>query len=149
MARVRGVSAADRTELAAKMAAVLDRDPAAISRLKQRLIERRDAASASLAFELAGRPQSEIEALDWITTEQKVTCPDRADCDIHGWADGTLVRFEFRTGRLARWTQRRCGESAASRHLADTALEWRDFAQRNAALAARLSGGFPHHHVAP
>jgi excinuclease ABC subunit C len=31
------------------------------------------------------------------------------------------------------------GEPAARRHLSATAPEWRDFAQRNATLAARLS----------
>ena len=138
MARVRGISAADRTALADNVAAVLDRNPAEVSRLRQSLVQRRDAASAALAFELAGRLQQEAQALDWISAEQKVARPACPDCDIHGWADGTLVRFEFRAGRLAGWTQRRCGEPAARGHLAGTAPEWRDFAQRNAVLAARL-----------
>jgi excinuclease ABC subunit C len=139
MARIRGVSTTDRMPLTQKVAAVLDRDPAEVARLRQTLVTRRDAASATLAFELAGRLQQEAEALDWITAEQKVTSPARPDCDIHGWADGTLVRFEFRAGRLAGWTQRRCGEPSARPHLAGTPPEWRDFAQRNAILAARLS----------
>jgi excinuclease ABC subunit C len=34
---------------------------------------RRDAAAARLAFEFAARLQAELEAVDWVTAEQKVT----------------------------------------------------------------------------
>ncbi len=141
MARIRGVGPEDRVALAARAAAVLGRDPAEVSPLKARLIERRDAASASLAFELAARLQQEIEALDWVTAEQKVTRPGDADHDACGWADGILVRFEIRAGRLAGWTLRACGEATARRHLAATPPEWTAFCQRNAELAARLNPG--------
>jgi excinuclease ABC subunit C len=138
MARLRGADAADRHALARRAAAVLDRDPAAVAAVSARLVVLRDAASAALAFELAARLQQEIEALDWITAEQKVTRPDNADHDACGWSDGTLVRFEFRAGRLAGWTQRACGEATGRRHLAATPPEWTAFARRNAELAARL-----------
>ena len=92
-----------------------------------------------LAFELAARLQQELEALDWVTAEQKVTRPGPADHDACGWSDGTLARFEIRAGRLAGWTLRACGAAAARRHLAATPPEWTAFAQRNAELAARLS----------
>jgi excinuclease ABC subunit C len=138
MARLRGADAADRHALARRAAAVLDRDPAAVAAVSARLVVLRDAASAALAFELAARLQQEIEALDWITAEQKVTRPDNADHDACGWSDGTLVRFEIRAGRLAGWTQRACGEATGRRHLAATPPEWTAFARRNAELAARL-----------
>ena len=140
MARLRGADAADRPALARRAAAVLDRDPAAVAAVSARLVELRDAASASLAFELAAKLQQEIEALDWITAEQKVSRPGNADHDACGWSDGILVRFEIRSGRLTGWTLRACGDAAARRHLAGTPREWTAFAKRNAELAARLLG---------
>ena len=133
--------------LAAAVAAVLDRDPAAVATLRAGMTARRDAAAARLAFEFAGRLQGELEALDWITAEQKVTQAEPADFDVHGWADGMLVRFEVRRGRLRGWTQRACGAATAWRHLARVpagapagacAPAWSDFARRTAELAARL-----------
>jgi excinuclease ABC subunit C len=138
MARIRGVTEGDRTTLAGTVAAVLSRDPAAVAALRERLIERRDAASAALAFEFAGRLQQETEAVDWVTAEQKVTTPADADCDIWGWSDGILVNFVISSGRLTGWTQRACGEATARGHLRQTPPEWMAFAQRNAELAACL-----------
>ena len=73
--------------------------------LRAELIRRRDTAAAGLAFEFAARLQAELEALDWITAEQKVTQAEPSDFDVHGWAGGVLVRFEVRAGRLSGWTQ--------------------------------------------
>ena len=140
MARIRGISQGDRATLTETAAAVLARDPAALSSLRTSLVDRRDTASAALAFELAAKLQQEIEALDWVTAEQKVTAQDEADCDVAGWSDGTLVSFAVRSGRLAGWTQRACGAAAAARPLKRTPPAWTVFAQRNAELAARLSG---------
>jgi excinuclease ABC subunit C len=139
MARVLGVSAAERAGLVHAVAAVLDRDPDAVASLHARLRARRDAAASVLAFELAARLQEEIEALDWVTAEQKVTRASAADFDVSGWADGMLVSFAVRGGRLTGWTQRRCGAAAARRHLGETPPEWTGFAKRNAELAARLA----------
>ncbi len=139
MAEIRGVTAGDRVTLAGHVAAVLGRDPAAVARLQASLTGRRDAAAVALAFELAARLQQEIEAIGWVTAEQKVTRPEPADHEACGWSDGTLVRFTIRAGRLSGWAQRACGEAAARRHLARTPLQWAPFAQRNAALAARLA----------
>ena len=139
MARVRGVREGDRATLANTAAAVLGRDPAAVASLKASLIERRDAASAVLAFELAAKLQQEIEALDWVTAEQKVTRREQADYDVCGWSDGALVRFEVRSGRLSGWSHRACGPATARRHLEQTPPEWVPFARRNAELAARLT----------
>ena len=113
LARVLGVSAAERGELAATLAAVLDRDPAAVASVRERLSARRDAAAAALAFEFAARLQGELEALAWVTAEQKVTRATPDDVDVCGWADGQLIRFTVRGGRLSGWTQRACAAAAA------------------------------------
>lgn len=139
LARALGVSADERAALARTVVAVLDRDPKAVAALRAVLCGRRDAAARGLAFELAARLQEEIEALDWVTAEQKVTLPSSADFDVCGWADGVLVCFAFRGGRLTRWTQRRCGAGPARRYLSGTPSEWAGFAHRNAELAASLA----------
>src|SRR5262249_7453633 len=117
MARVRGASPAARSGLAWAIAAVLDRDQAAVTALRAELgvpgvraelTARRDAAAAALAFEFAGRLQAELEALDWVTGEQKVTGA-QDDADVGGWADGVLVWFEIRDGRMRGWRLRPCG----------------------------------------
>jgi excinuclease ABC subunit C len=147
LARARGVIPGARADLVRTMTAVLDRDPAAVAALRAELIRRRDAAAGRLAFEFAERLQGELEALDWITAEQKVTQAEPSDFDVHGWADGVLVRFEVRRGRLRGWTQRACGAATARRHLARAPAgeppgacgpAWSDFARRTAELAARL-----------
>jgi excinuclease ABC subunit C len=143
MARTLGVTAADRVTLAEAAAAVLDRDPAAIKSLRNRLTARRDAAAGALAFEFAARLQAEIEALEWVTAEQKVTQAVPADFDVYGWSDGTLVRFAVRGGRLSEWAQRSCDESSARPQVMATPPEWTSFAQRTAELAARLAVGDP------
>ncbi len=141
MARVLGVSAAERGELAKSVIAVLGREPDAVAAVRAGLAARRDAAAGALAFEFAGRVQEEIEALDWVTGEQKVTRPGQGSLDVHGWADGLLVRFLIRDGRLTGWSQRSCGARTARAYLAATPPEWTAFAQRNAGLAARLAAG--------
>jgi len=105
--------------------------------VRAELTARRDAAAVALAFEFAGRLQAELEALDWITGEQKVS-QVQGDADVYGWAGGVLVEFEIRGGRMSGWRQRPCGAAAARRHLAQTPAAWAGFASRNAVLAARL-----------
>jgi len=138
MARVLGVSAAGRAGLVQAVAAVLDRDPGAVAALRARLSARRDAAASLLAFEFAARLQEEIEALDWVTAEQKVTRASPSDFDVYGWAEGMLIGFAVRGGRLTGWTRRACDAASARRYLSRTPPEWAGFAQRNAELAARL-----------
>ena len=138
LARALGVTAGERDELAQKVAAVLDRDPAAIAAVRERLSARRDAAAAALAFEFAARLHHELEALAWVTAEQKVTRATPDDFDVCGWADGRLIHFTVRRGRLSGWTQRACGEAACCWLVAATPPEWAGFAHRNAELAARL-----------
>ncbi len=135
-------ASAGPASLVRAVTAVLDRDPAAVAALRAELVRRRDAAAAILAFEFAGRVQAELEALDWITAEQKVTVARPCDFDVYGWAGGVLIRFEVRGGRLSGWSQRACGARAARRHLTPSHEEctpaWTAFAARAAELAARL-----------
>lgn len=140
LARQRGIGAGDRPELLRALRAVLGREPAAVAELRAQLAARRDAAAEAEAFELAGRIQAELTALDWITCPQRAASLDSADADIAGWSDGTLVRFEVRGGLLCGWRQFRRTEAQALRWLAATPPAWRDFAQRNAELAALLAG---------
>jgi excinuclease ABC subunit C len=140
LALARGAWSAPPGGQDAAVAAVLDRDRAAVAALRDGLAARRDAACARLAFEFAARLQAELEAVDWVTAEQKVTQARPADFDVAGWADGVLVCFGIRGGRLCRWSQRACGAAAARRHLDSgvPAPAWAEFARRSAELAARL-----------
>lgn len=138
MARVRGVRAADRPARVETVAAVLGRDPVAVGALLAELGRRRDAAAGALAFEVAGRIQDEIRAVEWVTAEQMVTTRLADDALVHGWTDGLLVSFEIRGGRLRSWKQRPCAAPVAARLVATTPLEWVDFAQRGAELARAL-----------
>jgi excinuclease ABC subunit C len=61
----------------------------------------RDRAARALGFELAGRIQDEIQALDWVTGPQRVTTIDPDDAEVHGWAGGVLVRFVITGGSPA------------------------------------------------
>jgi len=139
LARVRGASPADRAGLMRSVVAVLHRDPAAASLVRAELASRRGTAAAALSFEFAAKLQAEIEALDWITTEQKVTSQEPTDLDVYGWADGMLVQFAIRGGRLSGWSQRQCAEAGARRYCGGTPAEWTTFAVRNASLAAKLA----------
>lgn len=140
MARARGVAGADRGELIRGLTAVLEREPAAVARARAELERLRGRAAGTLAFELAGRIQDELEALDWVTSPQRVTTMDAADFDVCGWSGGVLVRLRMRGGRLGQWSQRRCSRSGAAPHLAATPAAWTDYARRNAELAAALAG---------
>jgi excinuclease ABC subunit C len=150
LARVRGIAVADREGLLATVTAVLQRRPDAVETVRQHLARQRDRAAASLAFELAARIQQEIEAIDWIAAAQRVTAPHPttdpsqpapgpADYDVYGWADGLLVRFEVRSGRLCAWTQRPCPPATARRFLDQTPAAWHPFAARTAELARNLT----------
>ena len=138
MAQARSIVPADRDLLVQKVIAVLERDPAAVADIQARLARRRDEAAGRLAFELAGRIQAESAAISWVVAEQKVTSALAHDADVYGWADGLLVGFGIRAGRMAKWTLHACGEPTAQDRVAGTPPMWRRFAQRNADLAVRL-----------
>ncbi len=148
LAQRRGVGSSDRAALVAALTAVLDRDPGAVSDVRARLTQRRDAAAAAERYELAGRIQEELTAVGWVVCTQRaaVLAPEHAD--VAAWAavspgggrrDGILVTFEVRGGRLRGWRQLACSRRQAERPVAATPPKWRDFAQRNAELAALLS----------
>ncbi len=139
MARVRGVADSDRASLTGSLTAILERQPAAVSRARRRLEELRERAASALAYELAAQIQGEIEALDWISSPQRVTTMDAARLTVAGWSGGLLVQFSIHGGRLCRWSQCTCTRSAAAGALAATPAAWRDFTQRNAELAASLA----------
>jgi excinuclease ABC subunit C len=140
LAATRGVTPDDRDGLAASVAAILRREPAAVEAARADLAQLRDRAAAGLSFELAGQIQEELLALDWITSPQRVAALEPADLKAAGWAGGLLVLFTVRAGRLDEWAQRPCPPERAARHLAATPEEWREFAGRNAELAADLHG---------
>jgi excinuclease ABC subunit C len=135
MAERRGIGPADRAALAAGLVAVLSREPGAVRRAEELLAARRDRAAGEERYERAGQIQAELTALQWITSPQRATALDGADTVFHGWADGVLVRFTVRAGRLCEWTQRRTPRAPES----PPPASWAAFAQRNAALAAALS----------
>ncbi|GAB2606863.1 hypothetical protein Aab01nite_02090 [Paractinoplanes abujensis] len=139
LARVRGVSVLDRPAFLTAVAAVLRRRAEQTRAVRDGLALLRDRASANLAFELAGRIQQELGALDWIVAEQKVTqLVAGADHDVYGWAGGVLVRFRMRRGRVDGWEQRDSSLASARRYLELTPAEWSAFAERGAELARRL-----------
>jgi excinuclease ABC subunit C len=134
MAATLGVGPADRERLVEAITAVLQRD----TKISDAIHERRDRAAQQLAFELAGRLQAELEAIEWVTAPQRVT-QGFGDLDAYGWAGGILVEFRIRAGRLSAWTQRPCGAATARDRLAATPPGWRPFADRTAQLAAKLT----------
>jgi excinuclease ABC subunit C len=118
--------------------AVLRRDPVAVSALASDLSARREAAAAALAFELAARLQAEIEALTWITQEQKVFQPGGDDAIAYGYADGLLLQLDMRAGRLDGWRIQPARPATAAPLVAASPPQWRAFAQRNVDLAVAL-----------
>jgi excinuclease ABC subunit C len=142
MARARGIAVIDAGALADSVGAVLLRDPEAIVRARSDLEEARGRACTAMAFELAGRIQTELQALEWTTGRQRVTAADEAavDLDAYGWSGGILVHFGIHAGRLDTWSQRACAQPRAAQRLADTPADWVGFAQRAAELAAALAG---------
>lgn len=139
LARLRGAAGGDRAALAGSLAAILERQPAAVSWAHRQLEQLRDRAAQTLAYEMAARIQAEIGALSWVTCPQRVTTMDAANLVIAGWSGGTLVQFQIHGGRLCGWSQRSCSHHAATDALAATPAAWSDFTQRNAELAASLT----------
>jgi excinuclease ABC subunit C len=139
LARVRGVAGSDRAALAGSLAAILERQPAAVAWAHRQLEQLRDRAAQTLAYEMAARIQDEIGALTWVTCPQRVTTMNPADLTIAGWSGGMLVQFQIHGGRLCGWSQRSSSHRAAADALAATPAAWSGFTQRNAELAASLT----------
>jgi excinuclease ABC subunit C len=140
MARRRGVGPSDRAALLRSLRAVLDRDPVAVADVRAQLTRRRDVAAAAERYELAERIKAELAALDWVVCPQRAAVLDRVNATVAGWADGMLVMFEVVDGSLRGWQQLPATQAQAQHWLAVTPPRWRDFAERNATLAARLTG---------
>ncbi len=138
MADARGVVAADREELVASLHALLTRQPAAVLHAREHLTERRARAAADLEFELAGRLQEHLEALDWLVSEQRVTVDGAGNAKAYGWSGGVLVEFGIKDGRVRTWAQRECPETDAEPLIAATPTRWTAFARHNAELSAEL-----------
>jgi excinuclease ABC subunit C len=139
MARLRGIDATDRGRLVDQVAAALQRDPATVAWVRAELEALRNRASDALAFEMAGRIDSEMKAFAWITSTQRVTVLADANCIAYGWGDGILTRYDIRAGRLSVWSQRACAPARAQTYVAQTPDEWTGFTERNAKLAATLA----------
>lgn len=143
MARLQGIAEGDLPGRVARAVAVLDRDADAVSWVIGALTRRRQEAAGACAFEVAARVQAELEAVAWVTAEQRVTAPAPPApgprvVPVHGYADGVLVSFEIRDGRLDRWRQAVTDEASTARQVAATPDAWQPFARAAAELAARL-----------
>nr|BFE56840.1 hypothetical protein GCM10020063_013660 [Dactylosporangium thailandense] len=138
MAAARGVTPGDRDALAASIRAILEREPAELDRARADLVALREKASANLSFELAAEIHEELEALDWIVSPQRTATLEPAELRAAGFADGILVLFRVREGRLDEWTQRPATPVLARKYLTATPPPWRAFAERAAELASRL-----------
>lgn len=57
---------------------------------------------------------------------------------VGGWADGIGFTLRSTDGRLDRWASGQAAAAAGARAAACTPEEWREFAARNAELAAAL-----------
>ncbi|HXW80146.1 MAG TPA: GIY-YIG nuclease family protein [Acidimicrobiales bacterium] len=139
MARARGVSPFGRADLVQSVCAVLERQPIAMAHLEAELTGHRDRAAKALAFELARRVQDEIDALQWLLSPQRVTLLEPCDLDVYGWDHGPLVHFSVRGGKLSTWKESSTTARRAQGLTDATPVEWADFAQENAVLAARLA----------
>lgn len=143
LGRVFGVGALDRAALLDRLTRTLGREPAAVAQVRQELCRRRDQAAQALAYERAAALQAELEALDWVVSEQKVTSLEPLSLDLAGWSQGVLVRFEIRDGRLRAWSQRPRSRVEAQPFLDATPSAWAAFADRNARLAIDLADSCP------
>ena len=138
MARIRGVAPTDGPRLRASVVAVLSGDPEACQAVIAELVARRQAAAEALDFERAAVLQRELDGLAWILEPSRVV-DGGPDLDLHGWADGVLLTFELRDGRIRDWVARPSSEAAATALVSSTPDQWRGFATENAALAAALA----------
>jgi excinuclease ABC subunit C len=138
LGRRRGADPSDRLALATSISAVLARDPDAVAAVRADLVRRREAATVGEAYEVAGRIQGELAALDWVTAPQRVVAAGPARAVVCGWADGVLIRFTIRGGRIRGWCSDRRTAAEAAPLLAQTPPHWREFTEQNARLAARL-----------
>ena len=139
IAASRGVGPGDRDLFVAMITDALSGGGSAVDAWRAGLLEARDRAVAGLAFELARQITDELDVIDWATGTQRVTTTDPIHADVHGWHSGVLISLEIRAGRMERWHQRTVERPPLAR-LEATPPPWREFADGNARLAARLLG---------
>ncbi len=138
MAEIRGVAPSDGVELAVAVTATLRRKRAYVARVSDELLRRREHAARGLAFELAGRIDAEIAAVQWIAADCKTASLRPTAHPVAAWRDGVLVRLTVEDGFVIDWQVRACSERAAADDVVRTPRRWAEFAARNAELAARL-----------
>ena len=139
IAEARCLDATDRERLLAEVVQLLGRDPLALDRVTVRLLAARDEAVAGLMFETAQQIQTELAAIAWLVSPQRVTAPHPPDLIVHGWAAGTLVSFSGTDRRIDRWDLRAVDEDRGRSLAQLTPPDWREFATTNAELAAELA----------
>jgi excinuclease UvrABC nuclease subunit len=93
-----GVDPADRDDLASAIAAILDRDAAAVASIRDRLRHERERASAGQRYELARRLHRKLGSIAWVTGPQRLV-GDGGARDVPGWAAGVLFTLALRGGR--------------------------------------------------
>ena len=142
LARTYGVGPDDRNRLADLVAAVLDRDPAAVTWAISTLTARRESAIEATAYEGAARITAELAAVQWAVAPQRVIGAF-ADVVVAGFVEGVLVQLAASNGRLGTWTVRTVSERTARPLVDETPPQWRDFATRAASLAAALRAVVP------
>lgn len=133
MAQARG--ATDPVAMRHLVVAALEGEPTAVETIAGTLAQARDEQAAALRFERAGQLQAQLDAFRWVTAAQRVTSAAPVAAEVAGWSEGVLVRFVIHEGRMDTW--QRTATAAAPRH-DPTPPAWREFADRNAQLAARL-----------
>ncbi len=139
LARTVGVKPTDRDDLVVRLAGVLRREPEAVDWAVDLLHERRAAAAATEAYEVAARIGLELDALRWATAPQRAA-GTLADADLAAYEDGLLVQLAVRGGRLGRWTVRAATPRTAARVVDATPPEWQDLVTSAARLAVALRG---------
>lgn len=139
IAESRGVAPGDRDAFATAIVEALAASEPAVRAWRAGLLDARDRAVAGLAFELAGQITEELDVIDWAIGTQRVTTTEPIHADVHGWHEGVLVSLEIRAGRMERWHQRLVDQEPSAK-LESTPPQWREFADGNARLAARLLG---------
>lgn len=139
MAEARGVSPGDLGLYAARVRAVLARDETSTAELHALLAAASGRAVEQLAFETALQIQAEAAALDWLVAPQRVTGCTHG-LVVQARASGVEFSLAASGDRLDRWATRRT-DATGTQASDTTPAPWREFATRNAELAAALAGG--------
>ena len=135
MAEARGVGPGELAAYTQQVRAVLSGDRTAIAALHALLVGASARAVTQLAFETARQIQSEAAALDWLVAPQRVTgCSP--GLTVRARVDGVEFSLTATGDRLDRWTS--APTDASDGVSSATPPQWREFATRNAELAAVL-----------